>query len=63
MPETPYIEANALLAMQQGDWDGVREMLKGLLPGELSTLDRACECLADECRRERIRQRLAASHD
>ncbi|MFD7161217.1 hypothetical protein ACFV9C_41995 [Kribbella sp. NPDC059898] len=57
MSETPYIEANLILAEQRGDDDVVDQMIDDLLPGERRELVEACDRLA---RKLRIRDGLIA---
>lgn len=49
---TPFIEANAILAMQQGDLEEVRRLVQELLPGERRELAAAATNLADLCNPE-----------
>lgn len=55
---TNYIESNALLAIQSGDDDHARELLRGMLPNELRELYLAADQLSMLARR--IRQNLVA---
>lgn len=41
MAETPYVEANALLAAQSGDDDELYTLVNGMTPGEVVELYRA----------------------
>ncbi len=57
MSVTPYVETEALLAVMEKDRDRLRELLAGMLPGELeifweqaSDLDRE---IGEEVRRRR----------
>ena len=49
---TPFIESNAILAMQSGDLEEVRRLVSELLPGERRELANAATNLADLCRPE-----------
>lgn len=46
---TPFIEANAILAMQAGDLEEVRRLVSELLPGERRELAAAAANLAELC--------------
>lgn len=46
---TPFIESNALLAMQAGDLEEVRRLIADMLPGERAELAAAAMNLADLC--------------
>lgn len=45
---TPFVEANAILAAQEEDYEQVREIIAALLPGELRQLRAACRSLDNE---------------
>lgn len=47
---TPFIEANALLAMQEGDRGEAYRLVTQLLPAERAGLAEACDRLARQCR-------------
>lgn len=46
---TPFLEANAILAMQEGDLAEVRRIVAELLPGERRMLAQAAASLAELC--------------
>ena len=46
---TPFLEANAILAMQEGDLAEVRRIVGELLPGERLTLAAAAANLSELC--------------
>lgn len=50
MSETPFTEANALLAITSGDIDTAREILADSYPHELRSLGDAAYKLGDICR-------------
>jgi hypothetical protein len=50
MPETPYIEANLILAEQAGDTELVDTMIDELYPNERVELAAACSQLASKLR-------------
>lgn len=52
-PPTPYIESNAILAMQAGDVEEVRRLVADLLPNERRALAEAAENLAELCNPDR----------
>lgn len=47
MPESPYVETEALLAAMNGDHERAEEILAGFLPGELRTFDDQVTLLRD----------------
>lgn len=49
MTTTPFLEANAILAMQEGDLAEVRRIISELLPSERRTLAAAAANLAELC--------------
>lgn len=60
---TPFMEANAILAAQEGDTDDVRRILDNMTIGEVRALDRACAVLSDLCQGERDRRRQDGDPD
>lgn len=59
MSYTPYVEANALLAVIEDDLDTARAVIAGMLPGERRALIAQAHQLADLCQ-EHDRIRAAA---
>ena len=59
MAETPFIESNALLALQRDANDEARGHLEQLLPGELIRLANTADELAVLARKIKRQKRLA----
>lgn len=51
---TPFAETEALLAVQQDDWDEARRIIADMLPGERESLGRAACNLHDIIRQMRF---------
>jgi uncharacterized protein (UPF0210 family) len=49
VPDTPYLESEAILAASEGDEDRLDWLLADMLPSELAELKRAAQHLAQEC--------------
>ena len=54
---TPFIEANALLALQRDDHEEAVRQVEQLLPGERAGLAHSCSNLANICHRVAARER------
>lgn len=66
MPETPYVETEALLAAMNGDHDRAEAILADFLPGELRKFDDQVTLLGDliaRVQRRNNRQRRAIELD
>lgn len=57
---TNFIEANALLALQAGDFNHAEELVARLLPGEAAGLARAASNLANLAHRRIAQERARA---
>jgi hypothetical protein len=55
---TPFVETEALLAVQQSNFEEARRIIEGMLPSERDNLGRAASCLHDIIRQMRFEDGL-----